>query len=211
MQQTKQNPAPARAGLFRRILLGEPDPPPPPPPPPAPGYDPSESQIFDARPITPPDMSLVYFRLERVEAGVKLIAETMKRAFSEVLTSIHEVREDETGLSGMARDEIDALVRDALYPLRADLDEVLESVNGFPRVLAAATDDLAERVAQRAADIATTAQMDPEWDATGLSEDEDDLPVVPFDLDPIDLGFDAEDIIDIEEAEGVSEPDAATG
>src|SRR5437899_2700900 len=116
MQETTQHPAPERTGLFRRILLGEPDPPPPPPPPPMTG-----SQIFDARPITEPDMSLVYFRLERVEAGVRLIAETMKRACGEILTAIGEVREEETGLAGPARDEIDALIREAVYPLRADL------------------------------------------------------------------------------------------
>jgi hypothetical protein len=204
MQQTSQHPPPSRAGLLRRILLGEPDPPPPPPPPPAPSHDPPDSQIFDARPITPPDMSLVYFRLERVEAGVKLIAETMKRAHSEVLAALREVREEETGLSGPARDEIDALVRDALYPLRADLDEVLESVNGFPHILAAATDDLAERLARRP----SGAETDWAWDDQALATDEgEDLPVVPFDLDPIDLGFDAEEIIDVDD---VRERDAAS-
>ena len=205
MQQTTQNPPPARAGLLKRILLGEPDPPPPPPPPPMPGQETPGSQIFDARPITPPDMSLVYFRLERVEAGVKLIAETMKRAYSEVLAAIREVREEETGLSGPARDEIDALVREALYPIRADVDELLESVNGFPHVLAAAADDLAERLAQR------DSGPEPEWaweaQATA-SDDADDLPLVPFDLDPIDLGFDAEEIIDVDD---VRERNAATG
>jgi hypothetical protein len=207
MQQTKQHPAPARAGLLRRILLGEPDPPPPPPPPPAPSQDPPESQIFDARPITPPDMSLVYFRLERVEAGVKLVAETMKRAYSEVLAAIQEVREEETGLSGVARDEIDTLVREGLYPLRADLDELLESVNGFPHVLAAATDDLAERLAPRPSGATEAAPIDEAWDMPP-SDEADELPLVPFDLGPMDLGFDAEDIIEVEDA---PERDAATG
>jgi hypothetical protein len=201
MQQTTQHPVPARTGLFRRILLGEPDPPPPPPPPP---IGPPGSQIFDARPITEPDMSLVYFRLERVEAGVKLIAETMKRACGEILTAIGEVRDEETGLAGPARDEIDALIREAVYPLRADLDELLETVNTFPHVLAAATDDLTERLAYRA-NGSNGGPQAPEGPETGgarnhhaaLIEEEDDLPLVSFDLDPIDLGFEAEDVVDV--------------
>jgi hypothetical protein len=118
---------PTRAGMIRRFLAGEGDgevaeerlvhatPPP---------VSRLTGEVIDLRPFDEPDLQLLHLRLDRLEAGVRLIAETMKRAFGEVASSLDDLRASPT----------------------ADLERLTEAVHGFPMILAAAADHLDQRV-----------------------------------------------------------------
>jgi hypothetical protein len=118
---------PTRAGVIRRFLAGDGD---------GevseerlvPATRPSVSRlaedVIDLRPFDEPDLQLLHLRLDRLEAGVRLVAETMKRAFGEVASSLDELRDSPP----------------------ADLERLTEAVRGFPMIMAAAADHLDQRM-----------------------------------------------------------------
>jgi hypothetical protein len=126
--------------LMRRLFLGPPeseivasaDPPP------------RVSELIDIRPVTEPDIQTIYFRLERLEEGSRLIAETLKRAFGELTTSMEAVRVSVATAATPA--EVDRAVAEATLPIQESMRRVADAVEGFPHVLAAAADHISDRV-----------------------------------------------------------------
>ena len=189
--QTTDQQAPPRTGLFRRILFGDAGP----ETPVATSPDaPTSREVIDIRPITPPDLGVVYFRLERIEGqmermqdGLRLIAQTMKRACGELKVAM------EGGHPGTTPEDVERIVGAALQPLKASLQHLSGTVQAFPHLVAAAATDLSDRI--DAAGVRTAGQRmaaapRDRGPSPAPPANPPDLPASPFELEPFGAGFD---------------------
>lgn len=111
---------------------------------------PSASSVVDIRPLTEPDVATLFLRVQHLEAGVRLIAETLKRCFEDLSSSVKAVRDQKEGAASL---EIERSVGAALQPLHDAIGALTESVQGLPLVFASATDRLAQRVESVRTDV----------------------------------------------------------
>jgi hypothetical protein len=184
--QTRERPtAAARGGLFRRLLLGPAD----------------EGSTPEA--LAPPvvDLSMVpgdewqiaaTIRVERLEQGLRLMAGTMKRAFVELSERVEDLRRE---VAERVPDvDVRAEVARALGPLVETVGDLAGSVERVPYILAAAADDLTDRMTELRSELIGLPGLDADpfeepppapRPADPLSEV---LRVTPFELEPLELG-----------------------
>ena len=102
------------------------------------------SDVIDIRTHTPPDVQTRMMRMDRLEMGMRLMADAMKRAYGNIATSVatltYELRNDHGRSNG------DPKLQQSVASLNLTIDELLHSMRAFPHVLAAATDELSERI-----------------------------------------------------------------
>ena len=102
------------------------------------------AEVLDIRTEPPTDLETMTYRMERLETGMRLMADAMKRAYGDLSNAIRaltfEMRNDQ---SGTTRDET---VQQSVASLNLTIDELLHSMRAFPHVLAAATDELSQRI-----------------------------------------------------------------
>jgi hypothetical protein len=165
MQLTRDRSGAAqRAGLLRRILHGRPD-------------------VLDLR-GSPAGLEEAHLRIERLEFGMQLIAETMKRSYGRLTAAIQEL-----GLRtpvGTSVEEVQRVVSGALEPVAASLGEVAETLRRFPLLVAAAADHVTDRVDAAQSAALAESQLPPGPRAEPIPV----LPIVPFELEPVDDEFD---------------------
>ncbi|HEX2090422.1 MAG TPA: hypothetical protein VHI54_10940 [Actinomycetota bacterium] len=104
----------------------------------------SSAEIIDIRNEPPTDLETLTHRMERLETGMRLMADAMKRAYGDLSNAIRtltfEIRNDQSGPNG------DATLQQSVASLNLTIDELLHSMRAFPHVLAAATDELSQRI-----------------------------------------------------------------
>ncbi|MDP8957149.1 MAG: hypothetical protein M3N24_09360 [Actinomycetota bacterium] len=102
-------------------------------------------EVIDIRTQPPSDLDTLAFRIERLETGMRLMADAMKRAYSDLSKSIrtltYEMKTDQSG-----RSSGDGTLQQSVASLNLRIDELLHSMRAFPHVLAAATDELSQRI-----------------------------------------------------------------
>lgn len=178
MQLTTERPgAPSRGRLFRRILLGEEGRGPI-------GFRDGPSDVLDLR-TSATGLEEANDRIARLELGMQLIAETMKRTYGRLAVAIEEV--GGRMAVGTTIDDVHNVVAQALEPVATAMGEVAESLRTFPYLLAAAADHVTQRV--EAAQAATEAELAAPVGAATIAEIPI-LPVVPFDMEPVEEAFD---------------------
>jgi hypothetical protein len=179
MQLTRERPrATPRLGLIRRIVLGEPAGGPI-------GFRERGSDLIDLR--TVPGQDHTAERIDRLETGMRMIVETMKRTYGRLAAAIEELG-DRT-VVGTTIEDVQRAVAESLQPVAASLGEVAETLRGIPYLLAAAAEHVTERVEEaRAATEAEAAGAtdDLPLPAGGIAV----LPVVPFELESVEEEFD---------------------
>jgi hypothetical protein len=178
MQLTRERPAaPQRMGLFRRILLREENG--------GPGaFRDGRTDFLDLRPSSV-EVEEAHQRIERLEMGMRLMAETMKRTYGRLAVAIHEL--GGKIVVGTTVEDVQEVVAGALQPVAVALGDVAETLRTLPYLMAAAADHVTERV--EAARAMTEGEL-----ASGASEQAPDmavLPIVPFELEPVEEEFDA--------------------
>jgi hypothetical protein len=179
MQLTTERPgAPSRGRLFRRILLGEEGRGPI-------GFRDGPSDVLDLRPSAT-GLEEANDRIARLEVGMQLIAETMKRTYGRLAVAIEEV--GGRMAVGTTIDDVHNVVAQALEPVATAMGEVAETLRTFPYLLAAAADHVTQRV--EAAQAATEAEMAAPVGAAPEMTEIPILPVVPFELEPVEEAFD---------------------
>jgi hypothetical protein len=106
--------------------------------------DPRQADVIHIRPISEPDIQTLYFGIERLEAGVRLIVETMKRTHAELARSIESLaaRLDADDV----RTTVERIVAEEAAPLVTSVRQLSDEVQRFPHVLAAAMDDIGGRI-----------------------------------------------------------------
>jgi hypothetical protein len=105
---------------------------------------PGPSDVVDIRPISAPDLETIYFRIDRLEQGVRLIAETLKRCHVDLASAVEAAREQ--AAQGATGSQVEELVAEAVGPVNAALGRLAESIDGLPHMLVAATDHMTERL-----------------------------------------------------------------
>jgi hypothetical protein len=102
------------------------------------------AEVLDIRAEAPTDLGTLTHRMERVEIGMRLMADAMKRAYGDLSNAIRtltfEMRKDQGGSND------DGTVQQSVASLNLMIDELLHSMRAFPHVLAAATDELSQRI-----------------------------------------------------------------
>jgi hypothetical protein len=178
MQLTRERPAaPQRMGLFRRILLREESG--------APfAFRDGRSDFIDLRPSST-DLEQAHQRIARLEVGMQLMAETMKRTYGRLAVAIEEL--GGKMVVGTTVEDVQHVVAGAVQPVAVALGDVAETLRTLPYVVAAAADHVTERV--EAARAATEAELGARGpvDAGDVAV----LPIVPFELEPVEEEFDA--------------------
>ena len=92
-------------------------------------------------------------RVERLEAGVRLMAETVKRACVELADSVDRLRE---ATEARPAEDTEAVLVRGLEPVSQSILQLQDSVQGFPMILAAAADHLKDQMAEQRAWIEDT-------------------------------------------------------
>jgi hypothetical protein len=167
MQTTPQNAA-THGGRIRRFFLGEPDDDPGPTldlehsPRGSNGGDPQANRVVDVRPVTAPDIGTVYLKVQRLEAGMRVIADTLKRSHMDLRRTMESLRDmlvAEPGArppvltSSLSPQEVKRVVEEATQPLESALNGLAETMHGVPLVVSSAADRLAAMIETARADI----------------------------------------------------------
>jgi hypothetical protein len=102
------------------------------------------AEVLDIRAEAPNDLETLTYRMERLETGMRLMADAMKRAYGDLSNATRaltfEMRKAQGGPKG------DGAVQQSVASLNLTIDELLHSMRAFPHVLAAATDELSQRI-----------------------------------------------------------------
>ncbi len=162
-----------RFGLFRRLIR-------PPRVEPDFGFGPRKAITFQARraqPLGPlrtsqapheprvvdlsaPAPDPIERRLERVEAGSRLILSALKRLSGELFAAVDTVQAQVATLA--ARGDAERSVGEAVDRLAASADRLSSSLETFPHILAAATADMAEGMVATRASVERALSAMPE-------------------------------------------------
>lgn len=86
----------------------------------------------------------VEFRLRHLEHGVRLLAETLRRSHAELSAGVRTLQ-GAAAADGVTRDEVRAMLGEALGPLSVSVDRLAQSVHGLPLVLSASNERLLDR------------------------------------------------------------------
>ena len=113
------------------------------------------------------------------------MAETMKRTYGRLAVAIHDL--GGKIVVGTSVEDVQEVVAEALQPVAVALGDVAETLRTLPYLMAAAADHVTERV--EAARAMTEAEFAA--GATAQAPDVAVLPIVPFELEPVDEEFDA--------------------
>jgi hypothetical protein len=154
--------------------------------------------LTDVRPVSELDMPALSIRLERLEAGVRLIVETMKRTYEDLSASI-ETLAGQLDVAD-ARTTVERIVAEEVGPLTTSVRELADTVLRFPHTLAAAMDDMGlridtgrwklERTLAEGLDALRQVGSAPrEPGAEGSNHEAALLTPRPFELEPVELQF----------------------
>ena len=133
-QQTIQDDGPQRGGLLRRIFPDFTSAPAVPAPAAAAVRT---ARVVEARPIRNPDLESIALRIDRLEQGTRLLAETVKRAFAQMAAAVDEARLESSRATTAG---VDAAVAQRLEPVVTSLEQLSRAVERFPQILAMSTD-----------------------------------------------------------------------
>src|SRR2546426_5987174 len=208
MQQVSERPAPApKMGLFRRLLLGQdsktawtPD-----PAVPMDGGGETTSttspnrrdtDLIDLRGPSVAEAPSTAARIDRLEQGVQLMAETLRRACTRLAGSIEELRLQVA--VGANPSEVERIVARWLDPLRSAVDDLSRSVERIPFALAPsagrvtggveAHTDLHLAIRPRSPRVGRGI---PNGQGVATAAPGPPRPAVPFELEPVEEEFDS--------------------
>jgi len=121
--------------------------------------------VIDIRPITPPDIETVYVKVQRLETGVRLVADTMKRAYVELADSLETIRQRLDRLASAS--DIRRYIEEAVEPLNQTVLEIVESSEGLPIILTTAADRMVEQIREARLEIEQRLSKLPSLVASG--------------------------------------------
>jgi hypothetical protein len=100
--------------------------------------------VIDIRSGPAPDLETLAFRIERLETGLRLMVDTLRRTYGDLANSVrlltYEVRNQHGKPNGGPN------LQQSVASLNLMIDELVHSMRAFPHVLAVATDELAQRI-----------------------------------------------------------------
>jgi HAMP domain-containing protein len=157
------------------------------------------ADVIDIRPVCEADIDTLSLRLEKLDAGVRLIVETMKSTYGDLSSSIDTLARQLDVAD--ARTMVERIVAEEVGPLTNSIRELADSVQRVPHLLAAAMDDMGLRIdtgrwklertlAEGLDALRQTAPTSPGL-GTGGANPHDPAPLAPrpFELESVELQF----------------------
>ena len=138
MEEPSERPSAARFGRFFRLLVGDKDA----------GADPDN--VIDLT-DGPPDLERIELRMRRLERGIAVIADTVRRSYQQTEAAIDRMQSELRERDRVTRSEVQRMLWQALGPLSASVEELAQSVRDAPRP-AEPQDRVMQPVATAAAD-----------------------------------------------------------
>jgi hypothetical protein len=169
VQKLTDHPAPARLGRFFRMLVGETQPA-------------DRDDVVDLTEGSP-DLAQIELRLQRLERGVRSIADGLRQSHDKLRESIRVVEEEIRERDRVTRSEIQRMLWQALGPVAASIQQLSESLGSLPPAISEG-----DRIAMGGGSDGPWSLTDePEEPARTVrehpTEELKDLPATPFDLD----------------------------
>ncbi|HEX8100168.1 MAG TPA: hypothetical protein VF660_08205 [Actinomycetota bacterium] len=100
------------------------------------------ADVIDLRDASPAEVLAA--RVERLEAGMRLMADTMKRVYGDISGAVQLLTYEIRNQRGPSN--VNGNLQQSIASLNLTIDELLHSMRAFPHVLAAATDELSQRI-----------------------------------------------------------------
>ena len=102
------------------------------------------AEVIDIRTEPPTDLETLAQRIDRLETGMRLMADAMKRAYGDLSNAIRSLTFEMQ--NGQGKPNGDSNLQQSVASLNLMIDELLHSMRAFPHVLAVATDELSQRI-----------------------------------------------------------------
>jgi hypothetical protein len=104
----------------------------------------ASAEVIDIRTQPPTDLETLVHRIDRLETGMRLMADAMKRAYGDLSNAIRSLTYERRNDQGQPHGESN--LQQSVASLNLMIDELLHSMRAFPHVLAVATDELSQRI-----------------------------------------------------------------
>ena len=117
MEQPSERPSAARFGRFFKLLVGD-----------------TNAEPDDVIDLTdgPPDLERIELRIRRLERGVALIADAVRRSHQQTEGAIDRMQSDLRERDRVTRSEVQRMLWQALGPLSASVEQLAQSVREVP-------------------------------------------------------------------------------
>lgn len=164
---------------------------------PSPATDPAD--IIDIRTVTESDLQRLILRMDKLEAGVRLMVETMKRTYGDLASSIETLAQQLDVAD--ARNTVERIVAEEIGPLTTSIRDLSDTIQRLPHTLAAGMDDIGLRVdtGRWKLERTLTEGLESLLQATSTvpgsgteaphSEPSSTFAPRPFELEPVELQF----------------------
>ena len=131
----------------------------------------------------PPDLARIELRLQRVEHGVRSIADGMRQSHDQLREAIRTMETELRERDRVTRSEIQRMLWQALGPVAASIERLSESLRALPPAIA--DGDALAAGAEESGDWSLTAEPPPPADIgqPHPTEELKELPARPFDLE----------------------------
>jgi hypothetical protein len=128
----------------------------------------------------PPDLARIELRLQRLERGVKTIADGMQKSHEQLREAIRMMEADLRERDRVTRSEIQRMLWQALGPVAASIERLSESLRGLPPSL-----EEGDELVGEGAEWSITTEPPPPEDPGQQHPTEElkGLPARPFEFD----------------------------
>lgn len=109
------------------------------------------SPLVELVPDPNEELGAIASRVERLEDGLRLLAQALKRSHAELAGTLQEIREQIGGV--YTADEVEAMLMAVVEPLQVSMAGMADTIHGLPLLLSSANDRLRERVDALRADV----------------------------------------------------------
>jgi hypothetical protein len=135
------------------------------------------------------NLDVIAARVARLEEGIRLIAEALKRVHADLAAQLDALRDEVRRDVAEADARAGRAAERAVHPLAQAVARLAEAVEGFPHVLSAALEDVLRRIDHALAGPPAAPKV--QGPALGPPVDPAPLQARPFDLEPVERQFGA--------------------
>jgi hypothetical protein len=184
-QRTRETQSPAGIGRFFRLLVGD-------------TVQDRDADIIDVNQPGSVDMDHLELRIRRLERGIRVVAEAVKRSHAEVSETLRSMQVDIRERERVTRAEMQRMLWEAMGPVAASVEHLSDAIGILSAEMTTANEQLMSQdypaVTAAPDSLEPTDAMVDEPSATtppAEAEDEVHLPAQPFDLEPLESSEEA--------------------
>ena len=181
-QRTPEVQSPAGIGRFFRLLVGD-------------TVQDQDADIIDVNQPGSVDMDHLELRIRRLERGIRVVAEAVKRSHAEVSETLRSIQVDIRERERVTRAEMQRMLWEAMGPVAASVEHLSDAIGILSGEMTTANDRLMPQeypaVTAGSEEVkGSEAVVDPPA-PPAAAEAEAHLPAQPFELEPLGGSEDA--------------------